>query len=217
MRLGLPQNSRNPVDISGWTHTGTQGDALLWAVGYSDGSGSITVAGHGNQFVTMGGGDGISGTSGWQQTLAGLTPGASYVLTFDMASEGTFSGPQSITVDFPLGSRTAPVTFTAATSPVNYWRDWEEKTMTFVASASSATLRFSATTVYDVGLDYVRVVSSAVPEPSSLILYFDRSRARLPVASSPASSLTSRCSGPRPRWSSSPRSSPKAGSAEHCR
>jgi hypothetical protein len=142
---------------------------LLWGIGYDDGSGTVTVAGHGRQFVTLGGGFTANGTGSWQQTLTGLTPGAIYALTFLMASEGTFSGSQSITVDFPAGSSSGAKTFTAPPSPANYWRAWTQETEDFVATGSSATLRFSATTQYDVGLDNVIVVS-AVPEPSPLAL-----------------------------------------------
>lgn len=46
--------SSNPADIPGWTKVGSTGDGLLWAVGYVDGGGSITTAGDGRQFVTMG-------------------------------------------------------------------------------------------------------------------------------------------------------------------
>src|SRR5438270_168764 len=43
------------ASIPGWTHGGG-GDGPEWAIGYADGGGSVTVAGSGNQFVTMGGG-----------------------------------------------------------------------------------------------------------------------------------------------------------------
>jgi hypothetical protein len=56
VQIGSPFFSINPADIPGWTHSGDVGDALLWAIGYTDIGGSATVAGHGNQFVTMGGG-----------------------------------------------------------------------------------------------------------------------------------------------------------------
>jgi hypothetical protein len=158
---------------TGWTHSGSDGDsgATVWRVGYSDGGGStnfngspvavgpgsITVTGDGSQFVTMGGGfDGV-GSSSWEQLLAGLTPGSTYTLTFKMASENTVTS-QSITVDFPTGSSTPAETFTAAASPASYWRDWESKAMTFVATAPSVDLRFSATTQFDVGLDDVSVL-----------------------------------------------------------
>src|SRR5882724_2447698 len=159
VQIGSPFYSGNPDDIPGWTHTGTAGDALLWAVGYPN----VTVAGDGRQFVTLGGGIFASGTGSWQQTLTGLSPGATYTLTFEMASETAISGFQSITVDFPSGSPTGAMTFTAGTTSVLDWQDWEQKTLDFVASSSAVTLRFSATTQYDVGLDNVRVEAKTVP------------------------------------------------------
>lgn len=170
VQIGSPYLSTNPATIPGWTHTGSVGDSLLFAVGYSDNLGSITTAGDGKQFVTIGGGFGGSGTGYWSQTLIGLTPATSYSLSFEMASEAAYSGSQSITVDFTGGSSTAPQTFSAAPTSVNYWRGWETKTMTFVASSSSVTLRFGATAQYDVGLDNVIVNPSVVPEPSTVIL-----------------------------------------------
>jgi hypothetical protein len=169
VRIGSPFFSTNPANIPGWTHTGSVGDALLWHVGYSDGGGSVTVAGHGSQFVTMGGGSTASGTARWDQVVTGFTAGTTYTLTFQMASETT-SLAQSITVDFPSGSSTSPQTFNAAVSPANYWRDWETKSLNFVATGSSVDIRFSATTIQDVDLDNVTVTEAVVPEPTSLIL-----------------------------------------------
>lgn len=169
VQIGSPFISANPADIPGWTHSGTVGDALLWHVGYTDGGGNVTVAGNGLQFVTLGGGFFDYGTGTWEQTLTGLTPGDTYALTFQMASEGGFSGSQSITVDFPSGSSTGPQTFTAGPSSASYWRNWEEKTENFVATSSAVVLRFSGSTQFDVGLDNIRV--EAVPEPSTLALF----------------------------------------------
>src|ERR1700676_688327 len=80
--IGSPFFSSNPANVPGWTHGGTVGDALLWAVGYSDGGGSITTAGAGNQFVTLGGGFGPTGTADWSTTITGLSAGGSYILSF---------------------------------------------------------------------------------------------------------------------------------------
>jgi hypothetical protein len=157
VQIGSPFMSSNPADIPGWTHTGSVGDALLWGVGYVDPGGSITVAGHGNQFVTLGGGFPGVGTGNWDQTLNGLTPGGSYILTFDMATEGQGISSQSLTVGFPSGSSTSAATFTAGPSSANYWRNWEAKTMIFIATISSVDLQFTATTRFDVGLDNVVV------------------------------------------------------------
>ncbi|HXP61749.1 MAG TPA: hypothetical protein VN829_14740, partial [Dongiaceae bacterium] len=91
-------------------------------------------------------------------------------LVFKMAAEANFSGAQSITVGFPAGSSTASQTFTAATPLVNYWSDWETKTMSFTASATSVDLQFSAATAEDVGLDSVSVTAGAsVPDAGSTV------------------------------------------------
>lgn len=169
VQIGSPFFSTNPADIPGWTHTGDAGDALLWAIGYSDSGGSVTVAGSGNQFVTLGGGFDMVGTASWSTSITGLTAGNSYLLDFMMADENTFSPDQQITVDFTSGSPTLPVTFTAAgSSSANYWRNWQNKEETFLATDTSATVQFTATTQYDVGLDDVRVSDTIVPEPSFL-------------------------------------------------
>jgi hypothetical protein len=169
VQIGSPFFSANPADIPGWTHTGAAGDALLWSVGYSDSGGSVTVAGSGNQFVTMGGGFESPGTASWSTSITGLIAGNSYLLDFMMADENTFSSDQQITVDFTSGSPTLPVTFTApGSSSANYWRDWQNKEETFLATGTSAIVRFTATTRFDVGLDDVRVSDAIVPEPSLL-------------------------------------------------
>jgi hypothetical protein len=173
VQIGPPFVSSILSNIPDWTHTGSLGDGPLWHIGYSDGGGSVTVAGDGNQFVTLGGGFTAIGSSSFDQVVPGFTPGNTYTLTFKMASEADFSGPQSLTVDFPTGSSTAPQTFTAATPPVNYWSDWETKTENFVATSSSVDIRFSVTNIqFDVGLDSVSVSGpvGAVPEPASLAM-----------------------------------------------
>jgi hypothetical protein len=174
VQIGSPFVSSNPANIPNWTHTGSVGDGLLWAVGYADGGGSITVAGSGKQFVTMGGGFGPTGSASWDQIISGFTVGNTYTLTFQMAAEANFSGPQSLTVDFVSGSSTAAQSFSASTPPANYWRDWETKTENFVASGTSVDLRFSVTNKpFDVGLDNVQITAAAtsgVPEPATLTL-----------------------------------------------
>src|SRR4051794_39289137 len=78
VQIGSPYHSSDPADVPNWTHAGSPGEGPLWGVGYADPFGSITAAGHGNQFVTMGGGGLAVGSASWEQTLTGLTPGGTY-------------------------------------------------------------------------------------------------------------------------------------------
>jgi len=170
VQIGSPFVSSNPADIPDWTRTGSAGDGSLWAIGYADGGGSVTVAGDGKQFVTLGSGfDQPPAFAAWSQTMTGLSAGDTYLLSFKMAAEGTDSGPQNLTAGFTSGSSTASQTFNAVNGP-NYWRNWVDESMTFVASSSSVTLQFSVNQAEDVGLDAVSVVAVAVPEPSSFVL-----------------------------------------------
>jgi len=177
VQIGSPFKSVTPSDIPGWTHGGSVGDGLLWAIGYSDPSGSITTAGAGNQFVTLGGGFANPGSADWSTTITGLTVGDSYNLGFMTATEQgpNFPSPghifpQTMTVGFLSGSSTPPESVTSPESSADYWRTWVQQSYTFVATASSAVVDFSVTNQEDdMGLDNV-TISSAVPEPSSMVL-----------------------------------------------
>jgi hypothetical protein len=176
--IGSPFVTSNPADIPGWRHGGTVGDGLLWAVGYADSGGSITTAGDGNQFVTMGGGFGVAGSADWSTTITSLTVGTAYVLSFKIATElgDSFEpgGPQTTTVGFLSGSSTVPASFTAPDSTAAYWRVWVPENYTFVATATSAVVDFSVKDqAYDMGLDDVSIAlaRTRVPEPSSLFLF----------------------------------------------
>jgi hypothetical protein len=173
--ISSPFVSSNTADIPGWTHSGAVGDALLWAVGYSDGGGSITAAGQGNQFVTLGNGfDNFgSGTSSWSSQITGLTAGNAYLLTFMIANEGANTNvPLSITAGFDAGSSTASQSFTAPTVAANYWKTWLPESLMFVATAATATVDFSTTDqAFDIGLDNVQAAEiTTIPEPASLVL-----------------------------------------------
>ena len=172
--IGSPFVSSSPAAIPGWTPVGVPGDGLLWAVGYADSGGSITVAGDGKQFVTMGDGccNTFTGLSGWETTVTGLTAGNSYTLTFMTAGETT-NVAQSMTVSFVSGSSNGSTVFNTPFATVNYWNTWTPQSETFMATASSATIEFSATNqLQDIGLDNVAVssASTTTPEPSSLFL-----------------------------------------------
>ncbi len=171
VQIGSPFFSTNPTDIPGWTHTGTVGDALLWGIGYSDGGGSVTVAGDGKQFITLGGGFLTSGSAAWSTDITDLTPGKTYDLNFKIAFEGgdTPLSSQVMTVGFSSGSSTASSTFTAPANSFNYWNIWLPETKVFSATGTSATVDFSVTNqINDMGLDAVSVTTpSAIPEPST--------------------------------------------------
>jgi hypothetical protein len=174
--IGSPFKSSNAADVPGWTHTGVPGDALLWRTGYNDGSGTVTVAGEGSQFVTMGGGYGPTGLGTWEQALTGFVVGESYTLDFMMVSEafdGPFTFPAASTMTIVvslIGINTVSSNFTATNDVGNYWKDWESKSFSFVADSSNLTLRFAYNGPYDVGLDNVRInnVSQPVAEPATL-------------------------------------------------
>jgi hypothetical protein len=164
--IGAPFHST--LIPTGWTKGGSAGDASIWRVGYSDSGGTVSVAGEGMQFVTMGGGFSGTGSTTWSQALAGLTIGGVYQLDFKIAAEGACCGAQSVLVDF-VGSSTGAQSFTAPSPAANYWKDWLEQGMTFVAAASDVTLRFTYTGRYDMGLDDIRV--TPVPEPATTALW----------------------------------------------
>jgi hypothetical protein len=166
--------SSNPTDIPGWTHTGDQGDALLWKAGPQCCGGTNTAkAGDGNQFVTMGGGFGPFGSSAWSQTISGLTAGQSYDVNFLVAAEGE-TATQTVTVGFTSGSLTAPETFTTPMTNTLFWQNWGAEQYVFVPTASSAVLQFSVTQQqYDVGLDGISIApasGTAAPEPGGFWL-----------------------------------------------
>jgi PEP-CTERM motif len=166
--------STNPADIPGWTHTGDVGDALLWNATFPQccGGTGTAKAGAGDQFVTMGGGFGVSGSSAWSQTIAGLAIGQAYVISFMMASEGE-TPTQQLTLGMTSGSSTAPETFTSIPTSTLFWQNWGSDQYTFLATATSATLQFPVIDqAYDVGLDAVSIApaSVATPEPATLTL-----------------------------------------------
>jgi hypothetical protein len=161
--------SANPADIPGWTHTGAVGDALIWNATFPvccGGTGGANT-GDGNQFVTMGGGFGPTGSSGWSQTLTGLTIGQTYIVNFMSAAEGE-TATQQLTVGMTSGSSTPSQTFTTLATSSLFWLNWGSDSYSFVPTATSATLQFSVTDqAFDVGLDAVSVSVGSVPEPST--------------------------------------------------
>jgi hypothetical protein len=186
--MGSPFVDTNLADVIGWSHSGVHTEGPLWAIGYtSAGGGSITVAGDGSQFVTMGGGGAASGTSSWFQAVSGFTIGTVYILTFMLAGEGPFSPGQNVTAE-AQGVGSTMNNFTAPTPSADYWRTWQPFSLQFTADATTETISFTSTTQFDVGLDNVGIsqAQSGVPEPGTwtllgagmVVLALGRHRAR---------------------------------------
>jgi hypothetical protein len=172
VQIGSPFLSSTATDVPDWTHAGTVGDALLWAIGYADGGGSVTVAGDGKQFVTMGGGFNASGNGTWSQSISGFTIGLAYNLSFMLTGECSTCGTQVVTAK-ATGATSTMNTFNAPIPGVNYWRSWQTFDLPFTADATTEVISFNSTTQFDVGLDNVNIaqVASGVPEPATWGLF----------------------------------------------
>lgn len=158
--------STNPADWPGWTHTGDVGDGLLWHQGFVCCGGTNSgKAADGTQWVTMGGGVGVGGTSAWSQTVNGLTVGHSYTIHFSIATEG-----QTVpTVDVGVSNSLTPSQSFSAGAGLGqfFWQVWQPEQYTFIPDATSSVLTFSVTNqAFDVGLDAVSITSQ-VPEPGT--------------------------------------------------
>jgi len=166
VQIGPPFNSTNPLDVPGWTKVGPTGDALLWAKGYHDGGGTVSVTADGNQFVTLGCGASSSscGLTSWSQAFS--LPAGSYTLQFAMAAE-LFNSTQALNVALSGGASASQSFSATGTVGVNYWADWQSKSLAFGANGAPVILTFSTNNLgFDVGLDNVHVLS-AIPEPES--------------------------------------------------
>ena len=153
----------SPVAVPGWSHTGATGIGNLCRVGYADGVGTVTVAGHGNQFLLMGGGIGKVSDATWSTVITGLTPGVTYTLGFLMASQLPRVAT-TVNVSFMSGSSTAAQSFMVSPFAFAYFQTWEQEQMTFVATATQAQLVFSIfEQLSELGLDYLTIAVATPP------------------------------------------------------
>ena len=100
-----------------------------------------------------------------EQTLTGLTSGATYGVTFIMASEGSLSDSLFVSADGGPA-----VQFTAPPYSGNFWDTWVQKEFTFTASGSTATILFSTfgidpTSQFDIGIDNIHL-HNCPPSPN---------------------------------------------------
>lgn len=101
------------------------------------------------------------------QTVHNLTVGASYSLTFLMASE--YVNSDSLNVSINGGPKTV---FTASPYNGTFWDNWVLASYSFTAQSSAVTVQFDTIGLnangYDVGLDKVDLEQvRAVPEPAT--------------------------------------------------
>lgn len=165
-RLGLLGN-----DVTGWFIPAGDGiypwglqNVNPYAAGPAD---------TGNQWLVLGQ---VSASTDYtiQQTVNGLTNGASYTMTFALASEqGTGSAVGEIS--WLSGSSTATQDFTAPVRGSTYWNPWGHFSETFVATGTSATFQVKDLAVEfpggdDLGLDSFSILAGGVPEPSTWAL-----------------------------------------------
>jgi hypothetical protein len=153
------------ADVPGW-HIPASNGTYPW--GLQTGAFGAPAPADGDQWVVLGLHSPRTEFS-IEQTLTGLSNGATYSLKFAIASEWNCCSQARVSF---VGSATAPQDFTAPTSG-QYWTEWGYHGMNFVASASSVTItitNINPTTGegYDLGLDDVTV--SAVPEPATYAL-----------------------------------------------
>jgi hypothetical protein len=100
---------------------------------------------------------------GVAQTIA-TTPGATYLLQFDLGSSNLYGLPDSITASAGNASQTF-------TSTLNVGNGWETESLSFTALGSSTVVNLTGNAGFEyIGLDNVSVTltSSPVPEPGSL-------------------------------------------------
>ena len=170
--------------------TATADDAdVVGTTGPNVPSGMFGAAHSGSSFVggTHGTIAGVTVQEGLQQTVSGFTVGQDYTLSFFQANVGITSrrdteGGWRVFADGVLAGTTIPTAATLA------WDDpdkatallWEERTVSFTATAESMTLSFLA---YDsdgdiagqngvyMGIDSLSEITP-VPEPSAVVLSF---------------------------------------------
>lgn len=121
-KIGSPF-AANLANILGWVPSGSVGSGLLRGTGYSSVRANIPVAGHANQFATLGTGSLDNGSaSGTNGTISGLTVGDSSALSFvdanggDAASQGGDAGNRASDVANGGGQVGAPQLLMASAS-----------------------------------------------------------------------------------------------------
>jgi hypothetical protein len=151
--------------VTGWTKSSTSS----YPLGIH--TSQAYQAADGDQFVVLGGFD-DRGTSSLSQTITSFTVGATYQLSFAIASQYDSINPAYLQVSFTSGSATPAETYGVSIPGGSSWRLWQPETYEFVASATSATLHLNGLAAGSaVGIDHFQLTAAttAVPEPSTLV------------------------------------------------
>lgn len=164
--LGLTGN-----DVPGWYIPSSDG-TYPWGLTNTNTFGGGP-ADTGNQWLVLGEANTAESFT-IQQTVAGLTPGQLYTLSWAAASEGGCCSPGLLT--FLSGSSATPYAFNAPNSGL-WWTAWGHYSLTFLVNDPTLTFQFmndgpTQDNGLDLGLDSVSLnaANGAVPEPASWAL-----------------------------------------------
>jgi len=135
----------------------------------------------GSHFAIIGGGGDFPSLS-LSQAITGLTISNSYTVTFYLGGENWHSSTtEQVQVSMLSGSSTGSQTYSAPHSTCNgcfgssgLWTNWTAFTYSFLATGTSAQIRFMnvSSSADDTGIDNVSIAaaSTGVPEPRTLAL-----------------------------------------------
>ena len=105
------------------------------------------------------------------QTVTGLTSGATYTLSWIMASEFFNADAVRVSVNGGAGSLFTAPPYIAGGFNGGFWDNWVSKSLTFTATGTSATIQFDTIGLniegYDVGIDKVSLLAGGAPEPAT--------------------------------------------------
>lgn len=151
--------------------TSQYGSISLWGPNNGSNNG-LSASPSGGNFVAM---DGAYNTGPISQSISGLTPGASYVVSFYWAAAQQFSydGATTDKITVSLGSQS--ISTSTVNLPDHGFSGWFSEAFTFTATSASEVLSFLA---YGTPsglppfalLDGVSLQAASVPEPASLAL-----------------------------------------------
>ena len=155
---------------SAWSTTGVTGqygDLQLWGPNNGSMNGLPATSPNGGNYVGL---DGAFQVGPLQQTIAGLTAGQTYAVTFEWAGaqQSGFDGPNTEQLQVSLGGETQSTS--VYDNPIHGFSGWMPQTFYFTADATSDVLSFLAVGT-PAGVPPFSLLDSvsmmAAPEPST--------------------------------------------------